>query len=195
MVEEDESWFSRFAQPAAHAWAPPDAPLKLVQREFKRGEQEKALACFGALRQDTQQVCLYFGQGQPNSEQMWVFIMGLLAIAREEGKRVLVIIWDNASWHKSARIRQWIRAYNLEAKRLGEPRLLTHLLPIKSPWLNPIEPHWLHAKRATCEPDDDLSSEELRRRLVAYFQTKPIFSSSRSNTVCAMRVTSASSQA
>jgi len=177
LVEEDECWFSRFAQPAAHTWAPSDAPLKLVQGEPKRGEREKALACFGALRQDTQRVCLYFSQGQPNSEQMWVFIMGWLAIAKQEGKRVLVVIWDNASWHKSARIWQWIRAYNREAKRLGEPRLLTHLLPTKSPWLNPIEPHWLHAKRATCEPDGDLPAEELRRRLAAYFQTEPFYSS------------------
>lgn len=177
LFEEDECWFSRFAQPAAYAWAWPDTPLKLVQREPKKGEREKALACFGALRHDTQQVELYFSHGQPNSEQMWVFIMGLLAIARQEGKRVLVIIWDNASWHDSLRLRQWIRDYNREAKRLGEPRLLTHLLPIKSPWLNPIEPHWLHAKRATCEPDGDLSSEELRRRLSAYFQTEPLYSS------------------
>jgi transposase len=177
LVQEDECWFSRFAQPAAHAWAPPDTPLKLVQREPQRAEREKALACFGALRHDTQHVDLYFSQGQPNSEQMWVFIMGLLAIARQEGKRVLVIIWDNASWHKSRRIRQWIRAYNRQAKRLGEPRLLTHLLPIKSPWLNAIEPHWLHAKRATCEPDGDLPPQELRRRLAVHFQTKPLYSS------------------
>jgi hypothetical protein len=177
LVEEDECWFSRFAQPAAHAWAAPDAPLKLVQREPQRGEREKALACFGAWRHDTQHVDLYFSQGQPNSEQMWVFIMGLLAIARQEGKRVLVIIWDNASWHKSLRLRQWIRAYNREAKRLGEPRLLSHLLPIKSPWLNSMEPRWLHAKRATCEPEDDLPPEELRRRLAVHFQTKPCYSS------------------
>jgi len=176
LVEEDECWFSRFAQPAAHAWALSDTPLKLVQCEPKRGEQEKALACFGALRYDNQHVDLYFSQGQPNSEQMWVFIIGLLAIARQESKRVLVIIWDNASWHKSQRLRQWIHAYNRQAKQCGEPRLLTHLLPSKSPWLNPIEPHWLHAKRATCEPNNVLSSDELRRRLSAYFQTEPLYS-------------------
>ena len=113
----------------------------------------------------------------PNSEQMWVFIMGLLRIAKQAKKRVLVIIWDNASWHTSARIRQWIRAYNRQAKQLGKPRLLTHLLPIISPWLNPIEPHRLHAKRATCQPDGELSAEELRRRLAAHFHTQPLYSS------------------
>ena len=174
LFDEDECWFSRFAQPTAHAWALPGQALHLVQREPTRGEKEKALACFGARRQDTQQVYLYFSHGQPNSEHMWVFIIALLAVARREGKSVVVMIWDNASWHISRRIRAWIRAYNHAAQAVGEPRLLIHGLPIKSPWLNPIEPHWVHAKRAVCEPDGDLSPLELRRRLCAHFNTEPL---------------------
>ena len=147
--------------------------MRLVQREPQPGEQEKALACFGAVRQDTEQVYLYFSDGQPNSEQMWVFIEGLLNVARLEGKKVVVLIWDNASWHKSQRLRQWIRAYNHTAKTTGDVRLITHLLPVKSPWLNPIEPRWIHAKRSVCEPDGDLPSVELRRRLCHHFDTEP----------------------
>lgn len=177
LFDEDECWFSRFAQPTAHAWALPHEALQLVQREPQRGEQEKALACFGARRQDNGQVYLYFSDGQPNSEHMWVFIMALLALARQEGKAVVVIIWDNASWHISKRIRQWIRAYNHAAKAAGEPRLLMHGLPIKSPWLNPIEPCWVHAKRAVCQPNGDLSPTELRRRLSAHFNTTPLTNS------------------
>lgn len=100
--------------------------------------------------------------------------MALLELARQEGKRVVVVIWDNASWHISQRIRAWIRAYNRAAKAAGEPRLLVHGLPIKSPWLNPIEPCWVHAKRSVCEPDDDLMPGELRRRLCAHFDTEPL---------------------
>ncbi len=177
LVEEDECWFSRFAQPSAHTWAPREQSLHLVQRDPRRGEKDQALACFGAVRQETQQVYLHFSEGQPDSEQMWVFIMGLLDIARQEDKEVVVMLWDNASWHKSQRIRQWIRTYNRAAKRVGEPRLLTHLLPVKSPWLNPIEPHWIHAKRATCQPDGELSACELRQRLCEYFETDPILNS------------------
>lgn len=174
MVEEDECWFSRFAQPQAHAWAVPDEALHLVERDANRGEEQKALACFGAVRQDTDEVLLYFSQGQPDSLQMWLFIVGLLAVARAEGKQVLVMIWDNATWHKSRNIRRWIRAYNRAAKAADEPRLLTHLLPVKSPWLNPIEPRWVHAKRAVCEPDSQLTPTELRRRLCVHFQTEPL---------------------
>ncbi len=137
-------------------------------------EGMKTLSCFGAVRQDTEQVYLYFSHGQPNSEHMWVFIVALLDIARQAGKKVVVLIWDNASWHKSHRIEQWIRDYNRRAKAEGDVRLLTHLLPTKSPWLNPIEPRWIHAKRATCEPDGDLPPTELRRRICKHFNTEPL---------------------
>jgi transposase len=177
LVEEDECWFSRFAQPQAHAWAEAGDALRLVQREPKRGEGEQALACFGAVRHDTSEVLLSFSIGQPNSLQTWGFLIGLLAEARRAGKKVLVVIWDNASWHKSAAIRQWTRAYNRAAKGAGEPRLLTCLLPVKSPWLNPIEPRWVHAKRAVCEPEGELTSPELRRRLCSHFETEPLLNS------------------
>ncbi len=174
MFDEAEGWFSRFAQPTAHAWALPGEAVQLVQREPKRGEKEKARACFGARRQDNEQVYLYFSPGQPNSEHQGVFISAWLALARPEGKSVVVIIWDNASWHLSQRLREWIRAYNRAAKAAGEPRLLVHALPLKSPWLNPIEPCWIQAKRAVCEPAGDLSPAELRRRLYVHFNTEPL---------------------
>jgi transposase len=147
----------------------------LLQAEAKRAEAEKALACYGAVRQDKEAVLLAFSAGQPDSLQTWQFVMGLLAIARAENKRVLVIIWDNASWHKSKDLRQWIRAYNQAAKAKHEPRLIVHRLPTKSPWLNPIEPCWLHAKRAVCEPNGELTASELRKRLCEHFETKPLF--------------------
>jgi len=44
-------------------------------------------------------------------------------------------------------------------------------------WLNPIEPRWVHAKRAVYEPDGELTSPELRRRLCAHFETQPLLNS------------------
>lgn len=175
LVDQDECWFSRFAQPTTKAWYEADTPLCLIQRDARRGEKDKALACFGAVRQDTHEVLLSFSDGQPNSLQTWLFVIGLLAVARQENKAVLVIIWDNASWHKSKSIRRWIHDYNRLAKVYNEPRLLVHRLPTQSPWLNPIEPRWLHAKRAVCEPDDDLIPDELRRRICNYFDTVPLY--------------------
>lgn len=125
------------------------------------------------MRQDTQQVALSFSSGQPNSTDTLAFLPELLTLARGEHKKVVVVIWDNASWHKSKVVRTWIHAYNRQAKRDDDVRLLTCLLPKQSPWLNPIEPRWIHAKRKVCEPHDTLSPLELKRRLAAHFHTVP----------------------
>jgi transposase len=171
LVEEDESWFHRFIQPHAYAWSATEAPLKLIKQPYSSKTPDKALSCFGALCQKTQQIFLEFAVGYPNSEQMWRFVCRLLKRAKSLNKTVLVLIWDNASWHTSKRIRGWIRAYNRWAKKTGNVRLLVFWLPKKSPWLNPIEPYWGHAKRRVCEPSGNLSIAELRRRIRAQFET------------------------
>lgn len=149
----------------------------MVERIPAHKDTEQALACFGAVRQDTQQTYLYFCEGQPNSEHTWVFIMGLLALACQAEIRVVVMIWDRATWHQSKRLRKWIRSYNQAARQAGQPRLLTFLLPKKSPWLNPIEPRWIHAKRKSCQPDGELPASELKRRLAVHFDTEPFWNS------------------
>lgn len=98
----------------------------------------------------------------------------LLAVARDLGKGVLLIVWDRASWHKSKPLYRWIRAHNRHAKKSGDVRLLTCLLPSKSPWLNSMEPHWVHAKRKVGEPDGNLSLPMLIRRLCAHFNVSLI---------------------
>jgi transposase len=173
LVDEDESWFSRFEQPSVRAWSATQA-LQRVEREAPEHEPDKALACYGALRYDTQHVYFAFSDTRPVSEETWKFVQGLLEVAQQEGKRVLVIIWDNAGWHLSKRLRQWIRQHNRVAKATGTVRLLTHLLPLKSPWLNPIEPRWVHAKRAIWEPNGALSVDETKRRLCAHFGTQSL---------------------
>ena len=175
LVWEDECWFSRFAQPRLRSWAEPEHPLKLMQRTPPTQCPDKALACYGALRHDTRQVYLHFATGQPDTDSTIDFLRRLLALARSLRKQYLVVIWDNASWHLSRKLRAWLRAYKQIAKHRRDVRLLVFYLPSKSPWLNPIEPHWVHAKRQTLEPSSSpLTSLELRRRLFGYFGTKPL---------------------
>lgn len=173
-MDQDESWFSRFAQPQAHAWGAPGAELRLVQREPPEDAPQKAIACFGAADLETEQVHVYFSDGQPNSEHTILFLQLLLEVARQAKKRVLVLNWDHASWHKSGRVKQWVRTHNRRAKAEGDVRLLTFLLPKKSPWLNTMEPRWVHAKRNVCEPDGEITPETMRRRLYAHFRTQPL---------------------
>ena len=87
-----------------------------------------------------------------------------------QGKRAWLLIWDNASWHVSKLVRTWIRAHNAQVKAEGQGvRILPCYLPTKSPWLNPIEPKWVHGKRVVVEPDGLLSAQQLAERVCAHF--------------------------
>jgi hypothetical protein len=39
----------------------------------------------------------------------------------------------------------------------------------QSRWLNPIEPKWVHGKRAVVEPNGVLSAKQLAERICAYY--------------------------
>jgi transposase len=147
----------------------------VAQRSPSAQTQEKALACYGALRHDTRQVYLHFTQGQPDSDATIDYLQRLLALARSLHKRYLLVIWDNASWHLSRKVRIWLKNYKRQAKRQSGVQLLVLALPSKSPWLNPIEPCWHHAKRQTFEPTTTpLLPYQLRTRLFQYFGTNPL---------------------
>ena len=79
-------------------------------------------------------------------------------------------MWDNASWHVSKQVRGWITAHN-RAVKCGEAavRIVACPLPTKSPWLNPIEPKWLHGKRRIVEPARLLTAAEIAERVCACF--------------------------
>jgi hypothetical protein len=85
-------------------------------------------------------------------------------------KRALVLIWDHASWHVSQAVQAWIKAHNRHAKQEGGCRLIVCRLPSKSPWLNPIEPKWVHGKRTVVEPARVLSMTDLMQRVCAYYE-------------------------
>jgi hypothetical protein len=171
----DETWWSRFAQPHLHTWTDPDAgPLRLVeQEEPKHDPDPKALACYGVLLRQVgraERVWLRFVDGRPVSAITEQFLGWCGARLQEAGVRVWLLIWDNASWHVSKRVRAWIRAHNRRVKQQGQGvRIVSCYLPVKSPWLNPIEPKWVHGKRAIVEPARLLSAQEVADRVCAHF--------------------------
>jgi transposase len=170
---QDEVWWSRLAQPRLKTWG--EEAMRLVAKARAKGDtQPKALACYGLLRADTDQMLLRFVDGRPVSgvtTQFLRWVCGLLARAR---KRVFVLVWDNAAWHVSAQVRAWIRAHNHTVKRRGKGvRILECRLPIKSPWLNPIEVKWMHGKRAIAEPTRTLTPAELEERVFDYYLVPP----------------------
>ncbi len=48
-------------------------------------------------------------------------------------------------------------------------RILPCFLPYKSPWLNAIEPKWVHGKKAIVEPTHTLTAAQVQTRVCAYY--------------------------
>jgi transposase len=171
----DETWWSRFAQPQLHTWTEDDdGPLRLVEQEAPKHDPDpKALACYGVLLRQvgqSERVWLRFVDGRPVSAITEQFLAWCCTRLQEAGARVWLLIWDNASWHVSKRVRAWIRAHNRQVKQSGQGvRIVSCYLPVKSPWLNPIEPKWVHGKRAIVEPARLLSAQEIADRVCAHF--------------------------
>ena len=175
---EDEVWWSRVAQPRLRTWAEVNQPLRLQELErAKEDKDPKALACYGLLVRRPgrptakERMWLRFVDGRPLSAVTIDFLKWNCHMLARQRIKVLALIWDNAPWHVSQMVRGWIRAHNQQVKRQGKGvRLLVCYLPSKSPWLNPIEPKWLHGKRAIAEPARLLPATELADRVCARFE-------------------------
>jgi hypothetical protein len=166
---QDEVWWSRLAQPTLRTWTA-EKPLRLLQKAPDRHDPApKAVACYGLLRADTQGMLLRFVDGRPVSAVTIQFLAWLTERLAAEGKTALLLVWDNASWHISQAVRAGLKAHKRRVKREGGCRVVVCPLPSKSPWLNRIEPKWVHGKRAIAEPDRKLQVEELQHRICAYY--------------------------
>ena len=109
--------------------------------------------------------------GRPVSSITTRFLSWSLEKLEAAGKKVLVLIWDNASWHVSKEVlRRWLGKHNRKVKKSGEGvRIVSCLLPKQSPWLNAIEPKWVHAKGKVVEPEGLLGAYELADRVCRVF--------------------------
>jgi hypothetical protein len=168
----DETWWRRLAHPPLHAWTD-QRPLRLVEPAVAQGDPEpNALCGYGVWRPDQTPTLLRCVEGRPVSHVTTAFLGWLRPQMAAEHKRVLVLMWDHASWPISREVRSWIRRHHHQAKPHGGVRLLTCRLPVKSPWLNPLEPRWMPGKRAVVEPARMLSAPDLIRRVCAYVTTE-----------------------
>lgn len=158
-----------------HAWAEPKQALRLIEQTVAKDDPDpKALACYGLLRPDLAQVWLRFVADRPISTVTTQFLDWCCERLEREGKTALLLIWDNAPWHISKEVRGWVRARNRTVKQSAHGvRLVLTYLPTKSPWLNNIEPWWVHAKRAIVEPDRLLAAQELVQRVCDHFNSDP----------------------
>ena len=167
-----------FALPRMHTWQDAEQPFRLVEQSWQKADPDpKALACSGVLWQEgttdqprREQMWLRFVTGRPVSAITTQFLEWCCEGLLKAGKTNWLLIWDNASWHTSQAVRAWIREHNQQVKQTGaEVRILPFLLPTQSPWLNPIEPKWVHGKRNMVEHEGLLTARQLAERARAYF--------------------------
>ena len=165
-------------QPNLYAWTDVGHPLRLVEPAPPSNDPDrKALACSGLLVRglsaelaSDEAIWLRFVDGRPVSAVTIQFLIGCCGKLEAAGKRGLWLVWDNASWHISQTVKTWLRHHNRQVKREGRGmRIVSCLLPTKSPWLNPIEPKWLHGKRRVVEPDGLLTADQLIGRVYDTF--------------------------
>jgi len=123
-----------------------DQPVRLVEQAWRKDDPDpKALACYGVLWQegtpqapDRSQMWLRFVTGRPVSAITIQFLEWCGERLSKQGKTHWLLIWDNASWHKSQMVRTWIRAHNRQVKQTGKGvRILPFLLPTRASLAQP----------------------------------------------------------
>src|SRR2546428_9959153 len=133
----DEVWWSRVSQPSCHAWAG-DQPLRLVEQTVAKTDPDpKAVAAYGVLLQGAGSLApegwLRFSAGRPVSALTTAFLTWCCDGLAARGKTVLLLVWDNASWHLSTAVRGWLRRHNQTGKAPGQGgRILVWSLPGQS---------------------------------------------------------------
>jgi hypothetical protein len=98
-------------------------PLRLVQQSVPKddpSEATKAISCYGLYVPEFDQTWLRFVDGRPISGITTQFLSWCAQRLEEIGKKVLVLIWDNTSWHTSRELRRWFGKHNRRVKQSGE---------------------------------------------------------------------------
>jgi transposase len=152
--------------------------VRLVEQTVAKTEPDpKAPACSGLLVRWAEpdgnrheEAWRRFVAGRPIGAATTRYLAWCCTERQALGKAALLLIWDNAAGHVSREVRAWIRRHNRKVKPAGTGvRIVACSLPITSPWLNAIEPQWVHGKRRVVEPARLLPAAELIERVGAAF--------------------------
>ncbi len=76
--------------------------MRLLEKEVRKDDPEpKALSCYGLYLPELERTWLRFVDGRPVSAITTQFLEWSCQRLEAKGKKALLLIWDNASWHKS----------------------------------------------------------------------------------------------
>lgn len=120
-------------QMAADAAFEEGEPRRMIQQSVAKDDPEpKAVSCYGLYlpRQTLDDMWIRFVDGRPVSSITTQFLSWWCEGLEALGKEVLLLIWDNASWHISKEVRRWLGKHNRKVKNSGEGvRIVSCLLP------------------------------------------------------------------
>jgi hypothetical protein len=137
-IYSDESWFVLWPRQAS-TWAPRKHPQRIRKaKSWKKGQAPPSTCLYADLGAVTREVTAEW-HATWNQHETWQHLKGTIRRAAAQGIRYLVLFWDNAPWHLAQWLRRLVARYNRHAKRHGRLRILLFALPIKAPWLMPLE--------------------------------------------------------
>lgn len=143
----DESWFVLWPRQSS-TWARRKHPQRITKaKSWKKGEAPPTTCLYADLDAMTREVTAEWHDTW-NQHETWQHLTGTIRRYATHGHRFLVIVWDNAPWHLARRLHRLLARYNRHAKRHGRMRVLLFALPIKAPWLMPLEAVFGQTKRA-----------------------------------------------
>jgi DDE superfamily endonuclease len=180
----DESWFVLWPH-QAETWAEVGRPLRIPKdKSWQENERPPSKALYAQMDVERREVR---GEWHDtwNQEETWRHLEGVIKEYEQRGVRYLVVFWDHGPWHVAKSVRRRVRAHNLEVKRqrreggegAGEGvRVLLFYLPIRSPWLMPLEGVFGQTKRAigTGERETMAELQAAVDRRLEYRNTRPI---------------------
>lgn len=76
---------------------------------------------------DLKEMWLRFVDGRPVSSITTQFLGWCCERLWAKGKKVLVMVWDNAGWHISKVVRAWIKEHNWQVKQKGKGVRSAHI--------------------------------------------------------------------
>jgi hypothetical protein len=159
-----------------HTWTPRARELRLGEQSLPQAASTPtAFACSGGLLRASpttpEQRWHRLAPGQPVSALTRQLLTGGCDRLAALDTRALWRVGNHASWHTSPFVCTGRRAPHRHVKQPGRGvRLVTGWLPRTSPWLNPIEPTWLHRTRAGVEPARVRTAPEVAARVCAAYE-------------------------
>ena len=92
--------------------------MRLIEQSVEKNDP-KAISCYGLYVPELERRWLRYVDGCPVSGITTRFLEWCSTKLEALGKRVFVLVRDNASWHISHEVRRWTSSHNREVKRSG----------------------------------------------------------------------------